>query len=99
MHLGFWETYDDVSAEVLAAAKHLKGKYPKAKTLVTGHSLGGAVAHLAAVDFTKLGYKVDYFFTYGSPRIGTHEFAVWFTSYVSATEHWRVTHYRDMVIH
>ncbi|CAK69504.1 unnamed protein product (macronuclear) [Paramecium tetraurelia] len=99
VHLGFWETYDDVSAEVLAAAKHLKEKYPTSKLLVTGHSLGGAVAYLAAVDLKKLGYNVDYFFTYGSPRIGSHEFAVWFTSFVGATEHWRVTHYRDMVIH
>jgi predicted lipase len=61
--------------------------------------LGGAVAYLAAVDLKKMGYKIDYFFTYGAPRIGTHEFAVWFASYVAPNENWRVTHYRDMVIH
>lgn len=84
---------------MIACAKSLKAKHSSAKILVSGHSLGGAIAYLAAVDITKLGHKVDYFYTYGAPRIGTHEFAVWFTEYVAPTEHWRVTHYRDMVIH
>lgn len=84
---------------MIRCAGELKNKYPAAKTLIAGHSLGGAIASLTAVDYTKLGNKVDYFFTYGAPRVGTPEFSAWFIEFVNPNEHWRVTHYKDMVVH
>lgn len=61
--------------------------------MIAGHSLGGAIAALMAVDVARLGYKVDHFYTYGAPRIGNPEFFSWFKSFVNPTHHWRVTHY------
>ena len=48
-------------------------KHPK-KALVTGHSLGGAMANLAAVDLVNAGYPVD-LITFGVPRVRNREFA------------------------
>lgn len=67
--------------------------------MLAGHSLGGAIAALTAVDITRLGYKVDHFYTYGAPRVGNNEFYAWFKSYVNPTDHWRVTHFQDIVVH
>jgi len=48
----------------------LQTKYPKAKTIVTGHSLGAAIASLAAVDIEIYAGGVDIFINYASPRLG-----------------------------
>jgi len=37
---------------------------------LVGHSLGGAVATIAAVDFAQSGLNIDSFITFGSPRVG-----------------------------
>ena len=48
--------------------------------LATGHSLGGALATLAAVDIKKkLGGDVE-FINFGSPRVGNKEFFDYFHS-------------------
>ncbi|CAD8062043.1 unnamed protein product [Paramecium primaurelia] len=99
VHLGFWETYTAISNEMINCTKTLRQKYPKSKVLITGHSLGGAIAALMAVDVTRLGIQVDNFFTYGAPRVGNIEFATWFINYVVPKEYWRVTHYADTVVH
>ncbi|CAD8081966.1 unnamed protein product [Paramecium sonneborni] len=99
VHLGFWETYTAISDGMINCTKTLKEKYPKSKVLITGHSLGGAIAALLAVDVTRLGIQVDNFFTYGAPRVGNIEFATWFEDYVIPKEQWRVTHYADTVVH
>lgn len=41
---------------MINCTKTLKNKYPNAKLLVTGHSLGGAIASMMAVDVTRLGF-------------------------------------------
>lgn len=41
---------------------------------VTGHSLGAALAQLAALRLKKLGYEVRAVYTYGTPRIGNKAF-------------------------
>lgn len=41
---------------------------------LTGHSLGAALAQLAALRLTKSGYRVHRVYTFGMPRIGDKEF-------------------------
>jgi pimeloyl-ACP methyl ester carboxylesterase len=41
---------------------------------VTGHSLGAALAQLAALHLTKLGYRVRAVYTFGTPRVGDSGF-------------------------
>ncbi len=50
--------------------------YHRLLTVGTGHSLGGALATLAAYDITKGCSDVDVAcYTYGAPRTGNHAFA------------------------
>lgn len=41
---------------------------------IIGHSLGGAIATHTLVDFIKNGINVDFFYTFGSPRVGDDQF-------------------------
>lgn len=50
IHKGFQETYDDISSDLIKSVKILKSAYPSASIVVTGHSLGAAVASIAAID-------------------------------------------------
>lgn len=50
VHSGFLSAYNDVKDQVKKAITAQLGKYPNAEIFVTGHSLGGALALLAAVD-------------------------------------------------
>lgn len=99
VHMGFWQTYNDLSEKMMACVDSLKAKYPKGEIMITGHSLGGAIAALTAVDVTRRGIKVHHFYTYGAPRVGNDEFESWFTTFVAPIESWRVTHNRDTVVH
>jgi hypothetical protein len=62
--------------------------------LVVGHSLGGAVATLAAAYLRAGGIPTE-LYTYGAPRVGNEEFA----NFVSrqAGGHYRITHGADPV--
>lgn len=50
-------------------------EYPNAKLVLTGHSLGGAVATLAAIDFAHKNIHVDRTIVFGAPRVGNARFA------------------------
>lgn len=69
IHRGFRDALDEVWPDVCACVEEL---IAGARTLwVTGHSLGGALALLAAVRIN----KVQGVYTFGAPRIGDREFA------------------------
>ncbi|KAF8535882.1 Alpha/Beta hydrolase protein, partial [Trichophaea hybrida] len=46
-HLGFWGSWIEAQSEVLRAVTNGFGVYPNYQLVVTGHSLGGAVATIA----------------------------------------------------
>ena len=80
--------------------KKLAQAYPTYQVFVTGHSLGGALASLAAVSLVHdnvvpAGNLV--LFTYGCPRVGNQHFADSFDRIVATS--WRVVHSRDIVAH
>jgi hypothetical protein len=75
----------------------LKNSNPTYSIIVTGHSLGAALATLTAVDLQNAGLSPIRLFNFGSPRVGDTDFS----NYVSSTlkDHSRVTHHKDMVPH
>lgn len=93
-HAGFATAWYEPRTAILAALKTATAQYPTYKIVITGHSLGGAVATLAAADLRNQGYAVD-LFTYGSPRTGNAAFATWVTGQSGITA--RVTHVNDPV--
>ncbi|KFY88979.1 hypothetical protein V498_06567 [Pseudogymnoascus sp. VKM F-4517 (FW-2822)] len=93
-HAGFATAWYEPRSAILAALKTTTAKYPSYKLVITGHSLGGAVATLAAGDIRSQGYAAD-LFTYGSPRTGNGAFASWVSAQPGITA--RVTHVNDPV--
>lgn len=63
---------------------------------ITGHSLGGAIAQLAALELATIGHNVT-LYTFGSPRVGDAGFVNAINRVVS--NHYRVTSIRDPVPH
>ncbi|KAK9247302.1 Alpha/Beta hydrolase protein [Lipomyces tetrasporus] len=99
VHRGFLRSYLETRANTQPALEELKAKYPDYSLLVTGHSLGGAIAILAAADLITDGYTPE-IVTYGQPRVGNQEFANWIDYIVSYTDGQmtRVTHKSDPVV-
>ncbi|KAK5972857.1 Triacylglycerol lipase [Trichostrongylus colubriformis] len=75
-------------------------KYADYKTVFTGHSLGGALATLAAARAAKQGLRTREnitVYTYGEPRVGDAQFATNYDSMIK--DSYRVVNRRDIVPH
>lgn len=77
-----------------------KNSYPTYQLWVTGHSLGGSMASIAAAYVAYLGYfpssQITYY-TFGQPRTGDKSFAATHDSLLPQS--YRVTHALDIVPH
>lgn len=69
--------------------------YPYAKIVLTGHSLGGALALLAAAYIHSIYVNVDQLYTMGQPRVGNNNFAQFMTNLIPNT--FRIVNYADVV--
>ncbi|MCK5149092.1 lipase family protein [bacterium] len=70
IHTGFYEAFDQVYADI--QKKINDDKYQRLPLFITGHSLGGALATIAAKKLThRAGIAACY--TFGSPRVGDKE--------------------------
>jgi triacylglycerol lipase len=96
-HIGFTQVYDSCRAAVIATVTAL----PAGITLyITGHSLGGAVATLAALDVAvNTPFKQPIIYTIASPRAGDPNFAnrVDSTLLTGSISRWRVVNMFDLV--
>lgn len=93
VHEGFAQALLSVWGDLLAAVR----KDPK-PVLVTGHSLGGALALLAAfaLRMQEAPPRVSGVYTYGQPRVGDAAFAEAYDRLLRPV-HWRVVNHRDLV--
>ena len=72
IHHGFANALEAVWPQVL---QHLgPANLQELALWTTGHSLGAALAQLTALRLTKLGYRAQAVYTYGTPRIGDSDF-------------------------
>ncbi|MBX2866334.1 MAG: lipase family protein [Leptolyngbyaceae cyanobacterium MAG.088] len=93
MHTGFTKAY-------LAARSEIHGivqKSPMTRWILTGHSLGGALAKLCAVDLQynfsqKISVEV---YAFGSPRVGNRAFSESYDRRIPNS--WRFVHGNDVV--
>lgn len=94
-HRGFTGVYSSARTGLLAALRQL----PAEKQLyVTGHSLGGALATLCAIDIAaNTSHASPHLYTYGSPRVGDPLFAKVYPQYVPVS--YRVANPFDIVTH
>jgi len=87
---GFWNLYQQCQENVRAAVKAAAGP----QVIVTGHSLGGALATLAAADLADSGLTVK-MYNFASPRAGSPAFAERFNQQVPVA--WRTVNTEDLV--
>ncbi|KAF9735429.1 hypothetical protein PMIN06_002587 [Paraphaeosphaeria minitans] len=94
VHRGFWQSWLDARSAVTAAVKQLSASHPTHKIVTTGHSLGGAIATLAAADLRNAGYQVASY-SFGAPRVSSATLAEYITAQPGGN--YRITHWNDPV--
>lgn len=98
VHEGFLSAINSVMVKLTA---ELSGsevfKYqPVLPIVVTGHSLGGALAVLCAWYLQDRGYAIDSVYTFGQPRVGDKAFAATYQAVLGAKT-FRVVNQNDIV--
>lgn len=96
----FYDTFSLFYLCIKDSIASLVRKYPDYNIMVTGHSLGGALASLTAAslifDNIVTTNKIS-LYTFGMPRVGDKDYALAHDKLV--TKSWRVVHYKDIVAH
>jgi hypothetical protein len=98
LHSGFANDLAEVDEQMISAVKQL-AQGEKTRLFLTGHSLGGALAVLAAalLHFCK-GQRIAGVFTYGQPRLGDPAFSTAFDQALGAVT-FRYVNDLDVVPH
>jgi len=94
VHNGFFRQFNSIieriEVDIAARAKSV----PMRTVTCCGHSLGGAIATIAAAHLAAASHDVRCY-TFGCPRVGNRKFARWFARIVP--DHWRVNNEQDPV--
>ena len=101
VHRGFFNAYNAIAGNIRSELRTLIHAFPRAEILVTGHSLGGALATIAAADLRgslRVANRIR-LMTFGSPRVGDDNFSDWlFSQFTNRNDLIRVTHADDPVV-
>ncbi|KAF2076877.1 hypothetical protein CYY_001844 [Polysphondylium violaceum] len=99
VHSGFHKAWLSVRSEIEASvANSMKLCGPKCGLIVTGHSLGGALATLAMAELIQIYKNIPTFiYTFGSPRVGNDNFASYYNSI--QPNNYRTVNQHDLVPH
>jgi hypothetical protein len=98
VHQGFLQALDDVWEPVKTHLALLRQPGSPPRTLwITGHSLGGALAILAADYARQAGLPVQGVYTFGSPRMGDRGFKQEYTQSGLAQKTYRMINNHDPV--
>jgi len=92
IHTGFLKQYLAVRKKLFEALHEHKGD----DIIVTGHSLGGALATLAALDLKSKKYNI-HTVTFGAPRVGDFQFAEHFQKIVNSDKTFRIFKDKDPI--
>ncbi|KAJ9555628.1 hypothetical protein OSB04_010242 [Centaurea solstitialis] len=108
VHSGFLSAYDSVRTRIISLIKTAiayqddgaADQASKWHVYVTGHSLGGALATLLALELSssqlaKRGGISVTMYNFGSPRVGNKKFAEVYNEKVK--DSWRVVNHRDII--
>lgn len=94
-HKGFTDIYLSLREQIFQLLTLIPTDLP---LFITGHSLGGALATLAAVDIaTNTNFTSPAVYTFGAPRVGDPAFVKYYNRTVPI--HWRFQNKYDIVPH
>ena len=97
VHDGFITGWNERRVVVMESVVEALAVYTNYSLVITGHSIGAAIATLAGAEFRSLNYSADVY-TYGSPRVGNAAFASFVTAQApDFGNNYRVTHYNAPV--
>jgi hypothetical protein len=99
VHSGFWGAYQEMKPAMLSGLATAFSDSGARTLIVTGHSLGAAMAELAALDLKLNVYPDKYYasYTQGTPRPGNPAFADLYSANIDAS--FREIHQADVVPH
>ncbi|GAB9465242.1 hypothetical protein Gpo141_00002657 [Globisporangium polare] len=98
VHQGFYWAYRSVATQVLPAVRKQLKMHPSASVMVTGHSLGAAVAAICTFELHFVeNITVNALYSFGEPRVGNPDFSTMLHN--SSIDMYRITHFRDVVPH
>ncbi len=88
VHTGFLDSYADIATTLRSSVMVLGKRYPNARIVITGHSLGGAIATLCAADLKyHLGMTVNIeLVSFHSPRVGNSQFCGFIDKYFQSSQ-------------
>lgn len=69
VHTGFLTSWQNTKSTIVPYVEAALKRHPGFKLVLVGHSLGGAVATIAALEFQARGHQ-PYVTTFGEPRVG-----------------------------
>ncbi|XVF29235.1 hypothetical protein REPUB_Repub15cG0103600 [Reevesia pubescens] len=107
VHSGFLSAYDSVRIRIISLIKASIGYIDEIteplhrwQVYVTGHSLGGALATLLALELSssqlaKSGAISVTMYNFGSPRVGNRRFAEVYNEKIK--DSWRIVNHRDII--
>eukprot|EP00386_Alphamonas_edax_P013415 GDKI01041429.1.p1 GENE.GDKI01041429.1~~GDKI01041429.1.p1 ORF type:complete len:372 (+),score=71.80 GDKI01041429.1:420-1535(+) len=98
LHVGWGNQYAAaVEANMYPHVNALTDKYPSAKIVCTGHSMGGAMANLCGADYKgRWPHKDVQVYTFGSPRIFSPDLAVVVGEVMGKGKVWRIVNGADI---
>ncbi len=98
VHAGFLAAYESIIGDLstfLGGSPVFKLQ-PCKPLFITGHSLGGALAILAALELKRQGFQIMQVYTFGQPRVGNGAFKKLYEWSLGAAT-FRVVHEEDIV--
>ncbi|KAI1837803.1 hypothetical protein DTO006G1_4538 [Penicillium roqueforti] len=95
-HTGFWNYWLSAKDQVTAELRRLIKENPTYGVVVTGYSLGAAVATLAGTALRVDGFTLDVW-TFGAPKTGNLKMAEFITQQHEPVSVYRATHHKDLI--
>ncbi|KAJ5747397.1 uncharacterized protein N7511_009093 [Penicillium nucicola] len=92
--LGFWSSWTNVRDDITAQLEDTLSQNQDYELVIVGHSLGAAVATLAAADLRTKGHESAKLYAFASPRVANPALAKFITA---QNNNYRFTHQNDPI--
>ncbi|MCJ1392727.1 hypothetical protein MMC18_005598 [Xylographa bjoerkii] len=84
VHDGYWKSWHEIKDRIVPLLEKAVEEHPEYRIIITGHSLGAAIATIAAAEVRMIGphfMKFTELYSYGSPRVGNRPLAAFLSTH------------------